>query len=78
MTFGSSMSAPSSRRSPQHRVRTRGAGTSAGALFDQLARRGVARLEAAGVKIDAPIRKTGTGTTSIAFQTDPLGSRALK
>jgi hypothetical protein len=76
MTFGSSMSAPSSRRSPQHRVRRRGAGTSAGALFDQLARRGDARLEAAGVRIDAPIRKTGTGTTTMAVKTDPLGSLA--
>jgi catechol 2,3-dioxygenase-like lactoylglutathione lyase family enzyme len=34
----------------------------------------VARLEAAGVKIDAPIRKAGNGTTSIAFLTDPWGT----
>lgn len=34
----------------------------------------VARLEAAGVKIEAPIRKAGNGTTSIAFLTDPWGT----
>ena len=34
----------------------------------------VARLEAAGVKIEAPIRKAGNGKTSIAFLTDPWGT----
>jgi catechol 2,3-dioxygenase-like lactoylglutathione lyase family enzyme len=34
----------------------------------------VQRLEAAGVKIEAPIRKAGNGTTSIAFLTDPWGT----
>ena len=34
----------------------------------------VARLDAAGVKIDAPIRKAGNGSTSIAFLTDPWGT----
>ena len=34
----------------------------------------VSRLEAAGVKLEAPIRKAGNGTTSIAFLTDPWGT----
>jgi catechol 2,3-dioxygenase-like lactoylglutathione lyase family enzyme len=34
----------------------------------------VQRLEAAGVKIEAAIRKAGNGTTSIAFLTDPWGT----
>jgi catechol 2,3-dioxygenase-like lactoylglutathione lyase family enzyme len=34
----------------------------------------VAGLDAAGVKIDAPIRKAGNGSTSIAFLTDPWGT----
>jgi catechol 2,3-dioxygenase-like lactoylglutathione lyase family enzyme len=34
----------------------------------------VAKLEQAGVKIDAPVRKAGNGTTSIAFLTDPWGT----
>ena len=34
----------------------------------------VAKLEAAGIKIDAPIRKAGNGTTSISFLTDPWGT----
>ena len=34
----------------------------------------VAKLEAAGVKIEAPIRKAGNGVTSIAFLTDPWGT----
>lgn len=34
----------------------------------------VAKLEAAGVKLEAPIRKAGNGTTSIAFLTDPWGT----
>jgi catechol 2,3-dioxygenase-like lactoylglutathione lyase family enzyme len=34
----------------------------------------VAELEAAGVKIDAPVRKAGNGKTSIAFLTDPWGT----
>ena len=33
-----------------------------------------ATLEAAGVKLEAPIRKAGNGTTSIAFLTDPWGT----
>lgn len=33
-----------------------------------------ARLEAAGAKLEAPIRKAGNGTTSIAFLTDPWGT----
>jgi extradiol dioxygenase family protein len=33
-----------------------------------------ARLEAAGVPLEAPIRKAGNGTTSIAFLTDPWGT----
>ena len=32
------------------------------------------KLEAAGVKVAAPIRKAGNGTTSIAFLTDPWGT----
>ena len=34
----------------------------------------IARLEAAGVKLDSPIRKAGNNTTSIAFLTDPWGT----
>jgi len=34
----------------------------------------VGRLEAAGVKIEAPIRRAGNGTTAIAFLTDPWGT----
>ena len=34
----------------------------------------IARLEAAGVKLDAPLRKAGNGTTSIAFLSDPWGT----
>jgi catechol 2,3-dioxygenase-like lactoylglutathione lyase family enzyme len=34
----------------------------------------VAKLEAVGIKVDAPIRKAGNGTTSIAFLTDPWGT----
>lgn len=34
----------------------------------------IARLEAAGVKIESPLRKAGNGTTSIAFLTDPWGT----
>ena len=34
----------------------------------------IARLEAAGVKLDSPLRKAGNGTTSIAFLTDPWGT----
>ena len=34
----------------------------------------VSRLEAAGVKLEAPIRKAGNGSTSIAFLTDPWGT----
>ena len=34
----------------------------------------VARLEAAGVKTEGPIRKAGNGKTSIAFLTDPWGT----
>lgn len=34
----------------------------------------VAKLEAAGVKLDSPLRKAGNGTTSIAFLTDPWGT----
>ena len=30
----------------------------------------VAKLEAAGIKLDSPLRKAGNGTTSIAFVTD--------
>jgi len=32
------------------------------------------KLEAAGVKTEAPIRKAGNGKTSIAFLTDPWGT----
>ena len=34
----------------------------------------IAKLEAAGVKLDSPLRKAGNGTTSIAFLTDPWGT----
>lgn len=34
----------------------------------------IARLEAAGVKMEGPMRKAGNGTTSIAFLTDPWGT----
>jgi catechol 2,3-dioxygenase-like lactoylglutathione lyase family enzyme len=34
----------------------------------------VEKLEAVGVKIQAPIRKAGNGTTAIAFLTDPWGT----
>jgi len=34
----------------------------------------VARLDAAGIKLDSPVRKAGNGTTSIAFLTDPWGT----
>jgi len=34
----------------------------------------VARLEAAGVKMEGPIRKASNGKTSIAFLTDPWGT----
>ena len=34
----------------------------------------VATLEAAGVKMEGPIRKAGNGKTSIAFLTDPFGT----
>jgi catechol 2,3-dioxygenase-like lactoylglutathione lyase family enzyme len=34
----------------------------------------ITRLEAAGVKLDSPLRKAGNGTTSIAFLTDPWGT----
>jgi catechol 2,3-dioxygenase-like lactoylglutathione lyase family enzyme len=34
----------------------------------------VAKLEAAGIKLDSPLRKAGNGTTSIAFLTDPWGT----
>ncbi|MBI4886100.1 MAG: VOC family protein [Acidobacteria bacterium] len=34
----------------------------------------IAKLEAAGVKTEAPIRKAGNGKTSIAFLTDPWGT----
>jgi catechol 2,3-dioxygenase-like lactoylglutathione lyase family enzyme len=34
----------------------------------------IAKLEAAGVKLDSPLRKAGNNTTSIAFLTDPWGT----
>ena len=34
----------------------------------------VAKLEAAGITLDSPLRKAGNGTTSIAFLTDPWGT----
>ena len=34
----------------------------------------IAKLEAAGVKLDSPPRKAGNNTTSIAFLTDPWGT----
>lgn len=34
----------------------------------------IARLEAAGVKMEGPMRKAGNGRTSIAFLTDPWGT----
>jgi len=34
----------------------------------------IAKLEAADVKLDSPLRKAGNGTTSIAFLTDPWGT----
>ena len=34
----------------------------------------IARLEAAGIKTEGPMRKAGNGTTSIAFLTDPWGT----
>ena len=34
----------------------------------------IARLEAAGAKMEGPMRKAGNGTTSIAFLTDPWGT----
>ena len=34
----------------------------------------IAKLEAAGVKLDSPMRKAGNNATSIAFLTDPWGT----
>jgi catechol-2,3-dioxygenase len=34
----------------------------------------IAKLEAAGIKTEAPTRKAGNGTTSVAFLTDPWGT----
>ena len=34
----------------------------------------IAKLEAAGVTLDSPLRTAGNGTTSIAFLTDPWGT----
>jgi hypothetical protein len=34
----------------------------------------IAKLEAAGVKLDSPLWKAGNNTTSIAFLTDPWGT----